>query len=193
MRIYENYETIFNTGGGNVGLFGGGLIASIIAFFMTFMIVMLIVAIIMIIANWKIYEKAGKPGWASIVPVYAQIVLLEICELPTWKVILFFIPIANIYIIFIANIELAKKFGKSTGYGIAMVFFGVVLLPMLAFGKAQYQSYDINNNNNYQQPTQQQVPVQPQSMEATNADFCTQCGDQLAPDSTFCTNCGKQL
>ncbi len=112
-------------------------------------IVYLAIIIVGIVSMWKLYEKAGKPGWAAIVPIYNLIVLLEIINKPTWWIVLFFIPIANIVAIFLIYIELAKVFGKDTMYGVLMVFFGIVMIPMLAFGDAQYQgaggkSYDDN-------------------------------------------------
>lgn len=74
-------------------------------------------SILIIVSLWKIFKKAGKPGWASIVPIYNMIVLLEITELPLWYIVLFFIPFANIYALFKIYIELAHKFGygKKTG------------------------------------------------------------------------------
>ena len=85
-------------------------------------------SILIIVSLWKIFKKAGKPGWASIVPIYNMIVLLEITELPLWYIVLFFIPFANIYALFKIYIELAHKFGKSTGFGVATVFFSIVCL-----------------------------------------------------------------
>ena len=104
------------------------------------MIISLLLSILLIVSMWKIYKKAGKPGWAAIVPVYNIIVLLEIAELPLWYIVLFFIPFANIYALFKIYIELAHKFGKSTGFGVATVFFSIVCLPILAFSKtAEYK------------------------------------------------------
>ncbi len=102
------------------------------------------VTIFMVICLWKIYKKAGKPGWASIVPIYNIIVLLEIVELPMWYIALLILPFANIYAMFKIYIELAHKFGKSTGFGVLMAFFNVICLPILAFGKNEYKG---NNNN----------------------------------------------
>ena len=97
-------------------------------------------SILIIVSLWKIFKKVGKPGWASIVPIYNMIVLLEITELPLWYIVLFFIPFANIYALFKIYIELAHKFGKSTGFGVATVFFSIVCLPILAFSKtAEYK------------------------------------------------------
>lgn len=110
-----------------------------------------VLSILMIISNWKIYKKAGEHGWASIVPVYNIVVLLEICDLPLWYIILFMIPIVNIYAVFKTYIELAHKFGKSTGFGVLTVFFSIICLPILAFGKSEYKKNDNNEsstNNN---------------------------------------------
>lgn len=109
--------------------------------------ILLVLSILMIISNWKIYKKAGEHGWASIIPVYNIVVLLEICDLPLWYIILFMIPIVNIYVIFKIYIELAHKFGKSTGFGVLTVFFSVICLPILAFGKSVYQKNNDNEND----------------------------------------------
>ena len=108
------------------------------------------ISIFMIVCTWKIYKKAGKPGWASIIPIYNIIVLLEIVELPKWYIALLIVPFANIYAMFKIYIELAHKFGKSTGFGVLMVFFNVICLPILAFGKNEYKD---NNNSNEKEVT----------------------------------------
>ena len=100
----------------------------------------LAVGILVIVSLWIIFKKAGKPGWASIVPIYNIIVLIQIVGLPLWYLVLLIIPFANIYAIFKIYIELAHKFGKSTGFGVLTVFFSEICLPILAFDKnATYQ------------------------------------------------------
>lgn len=100
----------------------------------------LAVAVLAIVSLWMIFKKAGKPGWASIVPVYNGIVLIQVAGLPLWYLLLLIIPFANIYAIFKIYIELAHKFGKSTGFGVLTVFFSEICLPILAFDKnATYQ------------------------------------------------------
>lgn len=95
----------------------------------------LIVGILVIVSLWMIFKKAGKPGWASIVPIYNIIVFIQIVGLPLWYLVLLIIPFANIYAIFKIYIELAHKFGKSTGFGVLTVFFSEICLPILAFDK----------------------------------------------------------
>lgn len=103
------------------------------------LIVALAFAVFMIIAMWKVYEKAGKPGWAAIIPIYNMIVLLEIVGKPVWWIILMFIPFVNyVFIIWTYNM-LSKSFGKDEGFTVGLVLLNFVFFPILAFGDAKYQ------------------------------------------------------
>ena len=96
--------------------------------------------IIFVIASvWKVFEKAGQPGWAAIIPFYNFYVILKIVGRPGWWLILLLIPLVNFVIAIIVYIDLAKSFGKSTGFGIGLVFLGFIFFPILGFGDAQYQ------------------------------------------------------
>jgi len=115
-----------------------GEAAGIFAIFSALLIPILIVAAIMIIAHWKIYEKAGKPGWAAIIPIYNLIVLLEIVGKPLWWIILFFIPCVNIvFLVWVTNL-LSKSFGQSEGFTVGLLLLGVVFYPILGFGNYKY-------------------------------------------------------
>jgi hypothetical protein len=100
-----------------------------------------IALIVVIIASlWKVFEKAGQPGWAAIVPFYNIYVLT--CEIAKKEIlwfILMFIPLVNIVASVLVSIEVARKFGKSEAFGIGLAFLGFIFYPMLAFGDAQYQ------------------------------------------------------
>jgi len=102
------------------------------------MLVWFAVVLILIISMWKIFTKAGKPGWAAIVPIYNIIVLLEIVCKPIWWFILLLIPFVNIIVLIIVLIELAKRFGKGVGFAIGMLILPFIFYPMLAFGDAKY-------------------------------------------------------
>lgn len=103
-----------------------------------------IAILVAIIAGfWKVFVKAGKPGWAAIVPIYNVIVLLEIAGKPLWWIILFLIPIVNIVMVVLVGIAVAKKFGKSDAFGIGLGLLGFIFYPILGFGDAQYQSAEI--------------------------------------------------
>src|SRR5262245_3986785 len=104
-----------------------------------FWICWLAFAILMIAACWKIFSKAGQPGWASIIPIYNVYIWCKIVGRPGWWVILMFIPFVNFIIGIILCIDLAKSFGKGVGFGLGLAFLGVIFFPILGFGSAQYQ------------------------------------------------------
>jgi hypothetical protein len=106
--------------------------------------------VILIIAQWKIYEKAGREGWESIVPIYNIYVLFEICGKPGWWTIFVVVPCINIVgIVFliIAYMELAKRFGKSEGFGLGLAFLGFIFIPVLGFSDAVYTDPNSEVNN----------------------------------------------
>ena len=110
----------------------------LVALLGAFAIIWLAIAVLLIAAMWKIFTKAGKPGWASIIPIYNLVVLLEITGKPTWWIILFIIPIVNIVFLIMMYHSLSLSFGKDTGFTVGLVLLRVVFLPILAFGDATY-------------------------------------------------------
>lgn len=115
---------------------GGGLMAAGCGLLMS--LISLALVIIVIAGLWKVFDKAGKPGWAAIVPIYNFIVILEIVGKPIWWVILMFIPVVNFVVAILVSIELAAKFGKSVAFGIGIAFLGFIFIPILGFGDAKY-------------------------------------------------------
>lgn len=114
-----------------------GGIAAGVGVVMCIVYVALIVAIIA--GVWKTFEKAGEPGWAAIVPIYNGMVLAKIAGKEMWWGLLLIIPCVGIVISFILCIEVAKRFGKDTLFGILLALFGFIFFPVLGFGSAQYQ------------------------------------------------------
>ncbi len=104
------------------------------------MVIYLALIVFMIVTMWKIFTKAGKPGWACLVPIYNIIVMLEIAGKPGWWFLLFFIPFVNFIIMILVMIGIAEHFGKGGGYVVGMIFLPIVFYPILAFGNAQYQA-----------------------------------------------------
>ncbi len=98
-----------------------------------------IVGIIMIVAGWKIFEKAKKPGWAVLIPIYNLIILLQIINKPWWWLLLFFIPAVNIiYIIWATNL-LSKKFGYDVGFTVGLLLLPFIFYLVLGFGDSTYK------------------------------------------------------
>jgi hypothetical protein len=110
-------------------------------FLLIYLLIMIPVTVIVIVGMWKVFTKAGKPGWASIVPIYNMIVLLEIAGKPLWWFVLLLIPGVNIVIIILVMIDLAKNFGKGAGFGLGLAFLGFIFFPILGFGDARYMGY----------------------------------------------------
>ncbi len=93
-----------------------------------------------IVGIWKVFTKAGHPGWASLIPFYNLYILLKIGGRPGWWLLLFFIPFVNLVIAIILAIDIARTFGKGTGFGLGLAFLSVIFYPILGFGSATYQA-----------------------------------------------------
>ena len=101
------------------------------------MLVVLAIFVLLIAATWKVFERAGEPGWAALVPIYNLIVLCRVAGVSGWWVLAAFIPLLNIIFVFVTSIGVAERFGKGTGYGIGLVLLPFIFWPMLAWSDAQ--------------------------------------------------------
>ena len=106
---------------------------------LVFWIVWGVVIIFEIASYWRVFEKAGKPGWASIIPIYNAFVLLQIVGRPWWWFLLCLIPVVNIVVGIMITLDLAKSFGKGVGFAVGIILLGFIFIPVLAWGDAQYQ------------------------------------------------------
>ena len=106
-------------------------------------LVWLAVVLLMIAALWKIFVKAGEPGWAAIIPIYNAIVILKIVGRPVWWLVLFLIPFVNLVVGFIVVFDTAKAFGKGAGFALGMIFLGPIFYPVLAWSDAKYQGVPV--------------------------------------------------
>jgi len=118
-------ETTTQAAAGGMGMFG--------------MLINIAIIVFSIIIMWKVYAKAGQPGWGCIIPFYNIYLMMKIAGRPGWWLLLFFIPIVNLVISIIVMIDIAKRFGKGTGFGIGLVFLNLIFFAILAFGDAEYQ------------------------------------------------------
>jgi len=107
---------------------------------MMIVVVYLLLIVLIIAGMWKVFEKAGQPGWAAIVPFYNAFVLTtKIAQKEILWFVLLFIPLVNIVAAIIVSIEVAKKFGKGAGFGVGLALLGFIFYPILGFGDAQYE------------------------------------------------------
>ncbi|MDE5863199.1 MAG: hypothetical protein K2H34_02510 [Lachnospiraceae bacterium] len=104
-----------------------------------YLIVLLVVMVLAIVACWKIYTKAGEPGWASLVPFYSNYVLFKIVFGNGWLFLLLLVPVVNGIISIILLFKLAKVFGHGVGFGFGLLFLAPIFLLILAFGSSEYE------------------------------------------------------
>lgn len=193
-----NYGYDYSYDVGSTVATGFGAALGILAFVY---ILCLAVCIFTIVCNWKVFKKAGKNGWEAIVPIYNIIVLLEITKLPMWYLILFLIPVGNFVALLLIYIELAKKFGQSTLFGIGLAFLTPIFMAILAFNKNYVYQVDNGLSPNTTVTYANQQPVQPvqqpvqstESVQTSHPNNCPNCGAAVNLNDRFCMYCGKQL
>jgi hypothetical protein len=109
--------------------------------------VLLVVGILAVAGMWRTFQKAGRPGWAAIVPFYNYYVLFEIGGKPGWLgiivILLAFIPFIGslvvLALLIIVNLEVAKRFNRSTLFAVlGLTLFSFVGYAMLGFGHDEY-------------------------------------------------------
>lgn len=115
----------------------GGVVALVIG--LVFLVIYIAIIVAIIAGMWKMFAKAGQPGWGAIIPFFNLYLLLKIIGRPGWWLILYFIPLVNIVVSVIVAIELAKSFGKGGGFAIGLFFLSFIFIPILGFGEAEYQ------------------------------------------------------
>ena len=104
-----------------------------------FWICEIVFVVLMVASLWKVFSKAGQPGWAAIIPIVNLYFLCKVAGRPGWWLILLLIPFVDIVIFIIVDIDIAKRFGKGAGFGIGLFLLPFIFFPILAFGSAQYQ------------------------------------------------------
>ncbi|MDE6851630.1 MAG: hypothetical protein K2J67_03965 [Lachnospiraceae bacterium] len=129
--MYSGYDYASTTSTANTGLLA--------LFSGVYLMVMLVVLVIMLVANWRIYTKAGQPGWGAIVPFYNLYLLYKIAWGNGWLFLLMFVPIVNAVVGLIALYKLCVAFGHGVGFFFGMLFLSPIFTLILAFGSSEYQ------------------------------------------------------
>ena len=102
-------------------------------------IIYLAIVVLVIAGWWMIFTKAGEAGWKSLIPIWNILVLLRIVGREWWWIILFLIPFVGLIIWIIVALDLAKSFGRGTGFAIGLILFAPVWALILGFGSDTYQ------------------------------------------------------
>ena len=100
-------------------------------------LILLAMVLLTIAAIWKVFQRAGEPGWAVLVPIYNLYVLTKVARVSGWWVLAMFIPFLGIIAAFVIAIGVAQRFGKSTGFGIGIALLPFLFYPMLAWGDGE--------------------------------------------------------
>jgi hypothetical protein len=96
------------------------------------------VIVLLVASMWHVFSKAGRPGWASLIPIYNGYVLLKVAGKPGWWIVLYLIPFIDIVIAILVYMELAKRFGKGGGFAAGLILLPFIFWPILGFGDARY-------------------------------------------------------
>ena len=162
--------------------------------------------VLYLVSLWKLFKKAGKKGWESLIPYYSTYVLIEISGLNWWYFLIavsgsivtiigleeisWLTTIAGYAVNFFVFYNLGKKMHKSPiSIGILGTLFGGIMIPILGLSKDfQYDNLVVvspngpigDNNTN-------------ENANNTEERFCLGCGQKLKPNSLFCENCGKKV
>lgn len=170
----------------------------VLLFIIIIYLVPLAVAVLTIIEQWKVFKKAGKEGWEAIIPVYNNIVLIEITGLPMWYIALLFIPFANIYATVRIYLELAYRFNKDTGFGVGLFFLTPIFLGILAFNNDCVYSKPIDNSSAFCPNCGSRVTSQDKFCTSCGGsllgkDACVNCGNKIGENDKFCKKCGTKI
>ena len=109
------------------------------AFVTVIQIISLVVSIFSIVCMWKIFVKAGKPGWGAIIPFYNTYLLFDIAWGNGWLFLLCLVPVVNFVVLIILLVKLAQAFGKGIGFAVGLFFLSIIFLAILAFDSSTYQ------------------------------------------------------
>lgn len=114
------------------------LAGGILAFLGAWLFVILLLGVFFAVCKWIIFEKAGRKGWESIIPIYNIVIEMQMLDMPMWMLILLIIPGVNVVVPIMVAIKYTEKFGKQSAYALGLIFLPFIFYPMLAFGKSTF-------------------------------------------------------
>lgn len=179
----------------------------------------LIIAVILIlntIGLWKLFKKAGRKGWESLIPFYNTWVLGEISGVAAWWPIIVILSglsifgkgslgsllrLASLFASFIIYYNLSKKLHKDTLTAVLLTIFSPIMLLVVGLSKNyQYdatvpvsQNGPFGSENNNSTVNNQTTTSQTATNDGSIKKYCTSCGAEINSNSKFCNNCGNEV
>jgi hypothetical protein len=101
-------------------------------------IISIILAVLLVVAWWKVFEKAGVPGWHAIIPFLNTYDEFKITFGNGWMFLLLLIPIVNLIIDIILQVKMSNAFHKGTGFAIGLIFLPYIFYLILGFDSSTY-------------------------------------------------------
>ena len=184
-----------------------GLLVGAFAIFGIALLFGLAISIFMIIVNWRIFTKGNKPGWASIIPIYNEIVLCQMVGVNPWWVLISlcagifsFIPIIGplvalfvaIYFAILKSVSLARAFGKEDAFAIGLILLPIVFYPILAFGSSEFQGENPMDDFVFKK-AHDVIDTEKQNNATKDVKYCSSCGAKMSKDAKFCPKCGNEI
>lgn len=103
-----------------------------------FLLVVIAVILFYLVALWRLFSKAGVPGWGAIIPIYNIYLWCKIAGRPGWWVLLFIVPVVNVIVHLIVSLDVAKSFARSSAFGGGLWLLGFIFVPILGYGSSRY-------------------------------------------------------
>ncbi|MBR6426801.1 MAG: zinc ribbon domain-containing protein [Clostridia bacterium] len=173
------------------------------------------IAVLSIVIYWKMFKKAGQPGWIALIPFYNIWKMFELATGHGAYMLLLFVPIANFIVLIYFYVKLSVAYSQDEAFCIGLIFLPIIFLAILAFGKKPYVgpqgrvSADPNGRyyrnyagtqygpapgRQYGQYGYQQQPYTRNYSGQTRvtSNFCPNCGAPIQ-NTRFCGNCGYDI
>ena len=179
------------------------------------LIILIPILVVYIIGRWKMFQKAGKAGWESIIPFYSDWVYTEIAGVEWWWFIALIITSLGVFSgnsdsnssinvninlgsliglvgSFVCNYNISKKLHKDTGFAVLMTIFPVVLITMIGFSSKYSWDKDVPvTKNGPFDANKESSSVKEEVKEEKTTEEKKE--DKKEKDATFCSHCGAEI
>lgn len=129
-------------------------VATLASLISTYSLIILAFYVLIIVAQWKIFTKAGQEGWKALIPIYNVVVLYKIIGLSPWLLLLYLLSVVpvvgwiiSVALSIVSTVKLAKAFNQSTAFIFGLLFLSPIFQMILGFGKAEYVGPENNITN----------------------------------------------